>query len=114
MGRGLDRLPDEVVVLEPTVDVDPYDKQTRVDFNNPTSATPWPADMQPATSTELTDNRQTVISRWYLMLTSQAVIEPAWRVRWRGDDFDVDGDIEVWWDDGYVDHQSCYLQKVKG
>lgn len=104
-----------VTLLEPATTTDPYTGEARPNWTaTPTEHPDTPAAIEPLSSTEATLTAETVISRWVLYLPAETTIEPSWRVRWRGDDFDVDGEIQVW--EGRRDeaYRSCLLKLVEG
>ncbi len=52
--------------------------------------------VQPVSTTEDTDSRQTTVQRWQLRAPSAADLVSSDRIRWRGLVLEVDGDVEVW------------------
>ncbi len=69
---------------------------------------------QPETSTEDTEDRQVVVSRWRLFLPPDVAIRAVDRVRYAGASYEVDGDPEVWKHRGQPDHVEVLVRRVTG
>lgn len=101
----IDRLRAPLVVDEATGD-------ERRDWTSPSiRPAPLRANVQPAGSDELTDRRQVVITRWTVSMPL-ADVEPTDRFRWRGDDYDVDGDVGRFDGRGPGDHLEFTLTRT--
>lgn len=71
--------------------------------------------VQPSSTTELTDGRDTVVSLWDLFLPAGTDIRATDRVRFNGELFDVDGDPAPWDDDlARAHHIEVRLRRVTG
>lgn len=95
-----------VLVGEDDRGQDVYDDQERdVDHCN----------MQPASSTEATDDRVQVVTRWRLAGPPDMGLTPISRVRFRGVLYEVDGDPGVYGSfAGLLDHTEAFLKVVTG
>jgi hypothetical protein len=66
-------------------------------------------------SSENTIGGQVTITRWRLFLPAVVPIDARSRVRWRGDEFDVEGDVELHTDTrGRPHHQEALMVRVTG
>jgi hypothetical protein len=91
------RLHDQAVVLEPDTRVDRYTDTPEADWSKPpVTETPTPILMRPLNSFEAVATAETVVSRWraYLGPAWDGVLTPAHRIRWDGDDYEIDGAVE--------------------
>lgn len=71
--------------------------------------------VQPATSSEHTDQANTVISGWVAYLPAGTDIRASDQVRWDGGLYEVDGQPGTWKDmDGQPHHVQVALRKVRG
>jgi hypothetical protein len=70
---------------------------------------------QPGASSELTDQRDTVITGMLVFMPSGTDVEPTDRVRWNGDLYAVEGEPDRW-DDirGNAHHIEVQLRRVEG
>lgn len=103
-----------VVLLEPVLAVDSYTKEQTADWSQaPTEHPNIPASVDPISSSEALLTAGTVITRWVCYLPEGTTVAPTWRVRWRGDDYDVDGGVELHEGvrEGYL---SIVLKRVEG
>ena len=66
--------------------------------------------VQPAVGTEVTVNRDTVVSRWQLFAPEGTDLLPSDRVRHLGVVYEVDGDVQLW--DGLGRYVYAVLQQV--
>ncbi|WDZ87188.1 phage head completion protein [Micromonospora cathayae] len=104
------RLRDQVTrVRAPLVD-GPYGNQQR-DWDNAT-AQPYPAEVQPVSSTEDVVNQQQTVTRWRMFLGADADLEATDRFEWDGGTYEVDGDVERWKRRGVLHHLEAVLMRV--
>lgn len=61
------------------------------DWDNATTDDVTGCRMQPRTGAEILDHRDAVTSRWLLMAPAGSPIYPRDRIRWRDDDYDIEG-----------------------
>lgn len=74
-----------------------------------------PASVGPLGSSEYTSGQQTVITRWRVILLPGTSCTATSRVRWRGDTYEVDGDVELHTDHrGRAHHCEALLKRVEG
>lgn len=88
-----------VSLLEPGTAEDQYGN-VGVDWNKPITVWPGkPGAVDPLSSDEAVLTAETVVSRWRCYLTAPDAqtlrMTPAWRVRWNGEDYDTDGDVQL-------------------
>lgn len=112
-----------VVLLEPATKADRHTEEVVPDWSQDPAEHEAPAAVEPIGSSEQVLTSGTVTSRWTLMLDPRDAEDPeavarlasTWRVRWRGRDLEVDGDIDVWENRrrGEV-YRSCVLKAVQG
>jgi head-tail adaptor len=102
---------DQVERLRPTTSGDGYGNQV------PTWAAPaiaaYPAEVQPLSTDENVMDQQRTTSRWRLFLPAGADVTAADRIRWDGDDYEIDGDVQRWKRRGAAHHLEAVLLKVK-
>lgn len=71
--------------------------------------------VQPSSSVELTDGRDTVVSLWDAFLPAGTDVRATDQVRWNGQLYEVDGDPAPWDDDlGRAHHIEVRLRHVTG
>jgi head-tail adaptor len=74
-----------------------------------------PAQVQPVTSDEVVVNEDTVEARWKVVLLPATVATALSRIEWRGNTFEVDGEVQPYTDNrGRIRHRSAYLKRVTG
>lgn len=74
-----------------------------------------PAIVQPVSSTENITAEQVVISRWRAFLLPLTTATATSRLRWRGDVYEVDGDVQLFPDlRGRPHHREAFLRRVQG
>lgn len=111
---------DEVTLLEPPVITDPYTEDDLIDWNRPNDWTrppvehPSEGDVQVTSSTEAVLTAGTVVQKARCWLPPEAPLTTAWRIRWDGDTFEVDGEIERKKVGREIDHLHCWLKRVAG
>lgn len=72
-----------------------------------------PAHVHPASSDETVVNEDTVVTRWKVTLSPVTVATALSRVEWRGDTFEIDGDVMPAIDSrGRIRHCSAFLRMV--
>lgn len=102
-----------VDLLQPATKVDEYDQTTTADWTvPPTVHAGVPAAVEPLTSTEAVLTAETIVSRLRVYLPGDTVVEASWRIRWRGDDYLIDGDVEPWGNLRGVSYLHCLIKKV--
>lgn len=104
---------DLVVLLEPAVTSDEYG-QPAYDWEAANSRV-CAATVQSTGSTEATVTDSTVTTRATAWLPSTgfgALVEPHWRVVWRGQAYEIDGDILDWRQGRRDRHRVCNLKRV--
>lgn len=91
------RLRDEAIVLEPATKDDTYTGGPVTDWDQPpVSATPTLFYGHPVSTSEAVLTSGTVISyvQGFLGPEWDGLVTPAWRIRWDGDDYEIDGEVE--------------------
>lgn len=72
-----------------------------------------PAYVKPVTSDEVVVNEDTVEARWQVVLLPGTVATALSRLVWRGDTFEVDGEVQPYMDGrGRIRHHAAYLKRV--
>ncbi|MGI8682069.1 MAG: hypothetical protein ACR2JO_08060 [Mycobacteriales bacterium] len=100
--------------------IDPYTEAETPDWTKPPrSELATPIKVQPYSlrfSTEAVLTAGTVVSRWeaWLPPSFDGTIDSSWRVRWDGDDYDIDGEIGRWKTRGVVRYLTCTIKLVTG
>jgi hypothetical protein len=125
-------LHDVADLLEPDVTVDSYTEAESPDWSKPPLLTlaGVPFQASPVSSTEQTVTAETIISRWkaYLppaikdpadetgetWLQLETVLTSAWRIRWDGEIYLIDGDVERHKHRRCTRYLSVLLKKVTG
>lgn len=110
---------EKVAIVRPSVEDDDYDEKLVYDDVTPT-AVPFLVAVQPISSTELVPGSnpgEEVTSGWKLLTPTGCDIDllATDRVRWRGADYDVQGDVWRWphpTKPGAVHHAEAYLQRT--
>lgn len=90
----------ELFLLRAPVIADPYSGNETRDWDAAKELGPYPAAVQPGSGQagagqELTDRMQVTITRWSVNMPPVGAL-PTDRVRWRGDDYEVDGEVGSW------------------
>lgn len=102
-----------VALLEPATSVDEYDGSTSINWAlPPTIHDGVLAAVEPISSTEAVLTAETIVSRFRLYLPGDTVIDARWRVRWQGEDYLIDGDVESWVNGRGTQYLHCLLKKV--
>ncbi|MFI5839452.1 head-tail adaptor protein [Catenuloplanes sp. NPDC051500] len=83
----------------------------RPDWSAATS-TPYPADVQPASSTEDVVDEQRTVTRWRVWLPRTADLLASDRIEWDGQTYEVEGDVERWKVRGWLHHLEAVMIKV--
>ena len=92
---------------------DPYSGETtRVDWSNPDRLDLPRVSVQPVTGNEITFDRATVISRWWLFVEGHPDITPHDRVEYAGESYEVDGEVLRW--PGRLAHTQVMLKRTEG
>lgn len=124
------RLRDAATLLEPDTSADSYTEEAAPDWDkDPVRELDVPFKGEPVSSSEELLTAQTIIARWkgYLpalipdptdasgatLLALADVVTSTWRVRWHGDVYTIDGDVEVHRKDDTVRYLSVILKRVK-
>lgn len=125
-------LHDVADLLEPDVTVDTYTEAGRPDWDKDPVRTlaGVPFQASPVSSSEQQLTATTIISRWkaYLppaikdpddptgatWLQLQGVLTSTWRIRWDGDVYEIDGDVERHKHRRCTRYLSMFLKKVSG
>lgn len=106
-------LKEPVDVLEAATLTDPYSGEANgQDWDNATRTTVQGCSVQPELGSELLVNRDMVVTRWRLRGPSGMAVTARSRVEYRGDVYEVDGDVERW--PGRLAHTSLLLKRVEG
>lgn len=114
------RLRDRVTILPAeTAESEDSHGNPVVDWDAATPVENVPAAVSPVTrmsaSLEDTVGQDTVISRKLLVLYPDAALTFRDRVVWRGDPYEVDGDVEMHTDrSARPHHQEAFLRRVQG
>lgn len=103
-------LRDRVTRLRAVLTSDDYGNQAR-DWAT-ASAVDYPAEVGPTSTTEDVDDQQRTTTRWRAILPPLADVEATDRIRWDGQDFEVDGEVECWKRRGRPHHVEAVLLKV--
>lgn len=70
--------------------------------------------VQPASSSEQTDQRDTVTTSWRVFLPGGTDLAATDRVRWNGAEYEVIGEPDRWAPDGQDHHVQAQLRRVRG
>lgn len=104
-----------VDLLEPRTEVDEYTQEPSVDWDTaPIVHVGVPAAVEPLTSTEDVLTAATLVGRSRCYLPAGTRVEAWWRVRWLGDDYLIEGDVEKWIGMRGEAYQVLILKKVTG
>ncbi len=105
---------DTVTRLRAATTTDRYGNETH-DWSTPDELPITGCDVQPLAGPEDTVDRQQVTRRWVLFAPAAADITAADRIRWDGDDYDIDGEVRPWRSPtGRLDHIEADLVRVEG
>ena len=104
------RYPDVSTVLNAPL-VDGYGGQRTRDWANATRTTVRCV-VQPVSSDEDNDRRQTTATRWWAAYDPSAPLDPSSRVEWDGQTLEVDGEIGRWKRRGTVQHLEVTLRRA--
>lgn len=107
------RLPDQVTILRAPQIAGPYNGST-ADWVNATESAPQPAAVQPLSSSEDVVLQARTETRWRLFLLPTTDVLTTDRVRWAGNDHEVDGEVERHRIAGRDHHQELVLLRVVG
>lgn len=105
------RLHDTITRLRATGSSDGYGNTT-ADWSGTLNEVDLPAEVQPAGSTEDVVDQARTTTRWRLWLFADADLTASDRVRWDGQVYEVDGDVETWKRRGAPHHLEALLMKV--
>lgn len=119
---------DQVTLLEPATVTDRYTEEERVDWTQPPTEHLHEGEVQVVSSTEAVLTAGTVVQKARCWLPPEAAgyygfglygvgayagsFSTKWRVRWDGDVFEVDGEVERKKVGGQVDHLHMWLKRV--
>ena len=106
------RLHDSVVLLTAPLSTGYGGRRVR-DWTR-AARTPSPAHVQPEKGAETADGGTVLVTRAKLFLPAGVLLDPAARVEWRGQTFDVDGPAAVWHRRGRPRHAEVDLVAVHG
>lgn len=87
-----------------------YGTATRPDWDNATRAEVKGCSVQPAQGSEYTIDRDSTTELWTAWLPPSADLHAEDRVEWRGDTYDVDGQVQRW-DFPPLDHLQVNLRR---
>lgn len=105
---------DTVTRLRGTPTTDEYGNDT-LDWSAPAELPVTGCSVQPASTSEVTGDREAITTRWTWYMPPGADVAGTDRASWRGEVYQIDGDVQVWESPtGALDHQVCSLSKVKG
>lgn len=106
---------DTVTRLRALVTDDRYGDQSR-DWPNAAAATLSGCRLVPAAGSEDTVDRDQITRRWLLFVPgADTDLLATDRIRWRGQDFDVDGEVRRWQSaTGNLGHLELDLMRVEG
>lgn len=88
--------PHTVTVLRGTSAPSEYGNTTSTDWSNPTRTEVPGCSVQPAPATAYTVDRDTFTTRHQVYMPPDTDVRSNDRVEWRGDTYDVDGDVLRW------------------
>ena len=92
---------------------DPYSGEaTHLDWSDPERLAIPQASMQPMQSGELTFDRDTFTSRWWLWCPGHPDITGRDRIEYAGEIYEIEGDVMQW--PGRLPHTQLTLKKVDG
>lgn len=106
-------LRDKVNIVRAPLTTDAHGNQVR-DWPSATRQFDVAADVQPATTTEQTDGRQTTLTRWRVFLPASMDVLVTDRLEWRGLIFEVDGEPERWYRRGAAHHVELLARRIEG
>lgn len=111
------QLRDEAVLLEPDTRLNENTEEQVADWTKPpVSVTPTRFKGEPVSSTEEALTAETIVSRWvgYLPPMWDGILTPAFRIRWDGEDYLIDGAIERFKTRKCVRYLMVILKRVDG
>ena len=101
------------VRLRGTPVTDPYSgEETGVDWSNPDRLVLPRVSVQPVAGNEVTFDRATVVSRWWLWVPGRPDVTAYDRIEFEGESYDVDGDVLPW--PGRLAHTQVMLKRTEG
>lgn len=103
---------DEVTLLEPKTVTDRYTEEERVDWTQSPTEHPSEGVVQVVSSTEAVLTAGTVVQKARCWLPPEVGITTVWRIRWDGDTFEVDGEVERKKVGDQIDHLHMWLKRV--
>lgn len=106
-------LRDRVTIVRAPLVTNAHGNQVR-DWPNGTRQFDVPADVQPATTSEQTADRQTTLTRWRVFLPAGTDVLVTDRLEWRGATLEVDGEPEHWRRRGTAHHIELLARRVEG
>jgi hypothetical protein len=101
--------PHTVTVLRYGTTQDRFGNDVR--SGTPTQVTVTGCSVQPLEGDEQTVNRDTVVSRWRIWAPPATDLTAADMVRFDGDDYEVDGEVQRWAFGTSQDHVTALLQR---
>lgn len=111
---GIQFATDTITVLRAVAAVDRYG-DTISGWDTPTETDLVGCRVQPAAGPEDTVDRDQITRRWLLFAPPGADILATDRIRWNGDDYDIDGELRRWSSPtGRLAHIEADLTRVEG
>jgi hypothetical protein len=109
------RLRDRVDVLWPATKVDTYTEEDRADWTKDPVRTDSGvrATVQPVSSTKEAVTAETIVSRWDCWLSGSSEVASSCRIRWDGDVYLIDGEVEAWKSGHRTRMLHCLLKRVR-
>lgn len=111
------RLRDEAILLEPDITADRLTEEEAPDWDkDPLSATPTAFQCQPVSSTEEALTAETIVSRFRGTLRPMwdGILTSDWRIRWDGEDYTIEGEVERHKKGRRVRFLTVTLSKIEG
>ena len=105
-------LGDAVTLLEPATKVDRYTGTGVPDWSQPPVLHPGKGVVQVVSSTEAVLTSGTVVQKARCWLPPGKPVTSSWRVRWDGDDYEIDGAVERKKRGTQVHHMHMWLKRV--
>jgi hypothetical protein len=105
-------LPDRIAVLNAPIIADDGHGNPVVDWDNAVEKTE-PAGVQPLAAAEYSISGDTIVSRYKLILHPKTVATALSRIRWRGDVYDIEGQVQLTSSvTGRPDHREAMMRSL--
>jgi hypothetical protein len=88
--------PHVITVVRPGRKPGDYGTGTVPDWDNATRAEVTGCSVQPVVGSDYTVDRDSTTTRWQAWVPPATDVAPTDRVEWRGDTYEVDGDVQRW------------------